>query len=80
MARLNPHFDKFSGPSVFPEVEKKVLQAKQQKRNRPFIDLSVGDVTKPLLPSLLSALWPPGALPPWRPAVLRSPAAPPPDP
>jgi LL-diaminopimelate aminotransferase len=56
MVKLNPHFAKLSSYYLFPEIEKKVSAVRAKNPNPMMINLGLGDVTKPLPPTLLTAL------------------------
>ena len=56
MLKLNPNFAKLSSYYLFPEVEKKVAAEMAKHPNLAPVNLGLGDVTKPLPPTLLAAL------------------------
>ena len=56
MAKLNTHFQKLSDFYLFPQIEKKVAAYKKNHPEARLINLGVGDVTKPISPTLLGAL------------------------
>ena len=53
MVKLNIHYSKLSGNYLFPEIAKRVAATPSK---RPLLNLGVGDVTRPLPPSVVSAL------------------------
>ena len=56
MVKLNPHFAKLSSYYLFPEIEKKAALVKSRHPDPHMINFGLGDVTKPLPPTLLAAL------------------------
>jgi LL-diaminopimelate aminotransferase len=56
MVKLNPNFAKLSSYYLFAEIEKKVLAVREKSSMPPMINFGLGDVTKPLPPTLLAAL------------------------
>ncbi len=56
MVKLNHHYQKLSGQYLFTEIEKRIASLKAKTPDAPLINLGIGDVTKPLTPSIVSAL------------------------
>jgi LL-diaminopimelate aminotransferase len=54
MVKLNHHYQKLSGSYLFTEIEKRLAALKRNKKT--LINLGVGDFTRPLFPSIVSAL------------------------
>src|SRR5690348_1681286 len=56
MVKLNNHYQKLHGDYLFPQVQARVEALKAKVPNASLISLGVGDVTRPLPPSIVSAL------------------------
>lgn len=56
MVKLNPHFAKLSSNYLFPEIEKKAAIVREKSPDPAMINFGLGDITKPLPPTLLAAL------------------------
>lgn len=56
MVKLNHHYQKLSSDYLFPEVEKRVAAHKSKNPQASLIHLGIGDVTRPLSPSIVYAL------------------------
>lgn len=56
MVKLNHHYQKLSHSYLFTEIEKRIAALKEKNPNAPLINLGIGDVARPLFPSLVSAL------------------------
>ena len=53
MIKLNPNFSKLKGDFLFAEVSRLVDNYKEQNPNKKVIKLGIGDVTEPLVPSVI---------------------------
>lgn len=56
MVKLNHHYQKLSGQYLFPEIEKRVSAMKARSPDALLLNLGIGDVTKPLSSTVISAL------------------------
>ena len=56
MAKVNPHFQKLKREYIFPIIEKKLEELQRAHPQASIINLGIGDVAKPLAPSLVKAL------------------------
>lgn len=56
MVKLNTHFQKLSDSYFFPQIQKRVAAYKENHPDACLINLGIGDVTKPISPTLLAAL------------------------
>jgi len=56
MVKLNPHYKKLISSYLFPKIQSKVSEFKQRDAGKTFLNLGIGDVTKPLPPSIVAAL------------------------
>lgn len=56
MVKLNHHYQKLSGQYLFPEIDKRVNALKSRSPNALLLNLGIGDVSKPLTPSVVTAL------------------------
>jgi LL-diaminopimelate aminotransferase len=56
MAKLNHHFTKLSGDYLFPEVSRRVTNFRGKNPSVNLLDLGIGDVARPLTPSVVLAL------------------------
>lgn len=56
MAKLNHHYQKLFGTYLFTEIDKKIAALKAKEPNAPLISLGVGDISRPLPPTIVSAL------------------------
>lgn len=56
MASVNSHFQKLSAHYLFPRIEKQACLLKEKNPEAELINLGIGDVTLPLVPSVVSAL------------------------
>lgn len=56
MLKLNHHLLKLESRYLFSEVEKRVLLFQEKNRDAPLSNLGIGDITKPLAPSIAKAL------------------------
>ncbi len=56
MAKLNHHFSKLKGSYLFPEIEKRINEFRENCPETPLLDLGIGDITQPIPPSAISAL------------------------
>ena len=56
MVKLNPHFFRLPHYNLFSEIEKKVACIKTNKPDPAMVYFNLGDVTKPLPPTLLASL------------------------
>jgi LL-diaminopimelate aminotransferase len=54
--KLNHHYHKLIGNYLFSEIEKRTTNFKKKQPNASLLDFSVGDVSKPLFPSVLLEL------------------------
>ncbi len=56
MATINKNFEKLPGSYLFSTIAKKVREFEEANPNAEIIRLGIGDVTKPLAPSVIKAL------------------------
>jgi len=56
MVQLNAHFKKLKREYVFPIIEKKLAEARGRHPNLSIVNLGVGDIALPLVPSVAKAL------------------------
>ncbi len=56
MAKINQNYSKLPGSYLFAEIGRKVVQYKAEHPNSGVISLGIGDVTRPLAPSVIAAL------------------------
>jgi LL-diaminopimelate aminotransferase len=56
MARLNENYLKLPGSYLFAEIAKRVAAFKSENPHADVISLGIGDVTKPLVPSVVEAI------------------------
>lgn len=56
MIKLNSHYKKLISSYLFSKIESKVQDLKKKMPKRSLIDLGIGDITKPLSPSITQAL------------------------
>jgi LL-diaminopimelate aminotransferase len=56
MVQINPHFKKLKREYVFPIIEQKLAQLKNNSPNVQIVNLGVGDVALPLVPSVAKAI------------------------
>lgn len=56
MAKSNPHFLKLKREYIFPIIEKKLTQLKQEHPNAEIINIGIGDVSLPLAPAIAKAI------------------------
>lgn len=56
MVKLNHHFSKLTAGYLFPEIERRVNAWGVGKGISDWINLGIGDITKPLAPAIASAL------------------------
>lgn len=55
MIRMNEHYNKLQSSYLFSTISKKVKEFQDNNPDREIIKLGIGDVTRPLSPSVLSA-------------------------
>jgi len=56
MARINANFTKLPGSYLFSEIAKRVSAYKAENPEKNIISLGIGDVTQPLVPTVIKAL------------------------
>jgi len=56
MARINDNFTKLPGSYLFSEIGRRVSAYKAENPGKDIISLGIGDVTQPLVPSVIRAL------------------------
>lgn len=56
MAKINDNYLKLPGSYLFSEIDRKVTEFTSNNPDKKIIKLGIGDVTKPLTPSILKAL------------------------
>lgn len=56
MAKVNENFLNLEDDYLFSKINKKTLQYKEKNPNKKVISLGVGDVTLPLVPSVIKAM------------------------
>lgn len=56
MAKLNHHYTKLTGGYLFHEINRKVAAFREKNPNASLINLGIGDIFRPLAPSIVSAL------------------------
>ncbi len=56
MTKLNHHFTKLSGNDLFSEVAHQVALFREKHPSATLLDLGIGDIARPLAPSLVLAL------------------------
>ena len=56
MVQLNPHFKKLKREYVFPIIERKLAEAREKHPNLSVVNLGVGDIALPLVPSVAKAI------------------------
>ena len=56
MVKLNHHYAKLSGGYLFQEVSKKTAAFREKNPNASLINFGIGDITRPLTPTIVSAL------------------------
>ncbi|MDD3931856.1 MAG: LL-diaminopimelate aminotransferase, partial [Eubacteriales bacterium] len=56
MIQPNHHFIELPGSYLFSEISKRVAHYKQNNPSASVISLGIGDVTQPLIPSVIEAL------------------------
>src|SRR5690348_10390177 len=56
MAKLNTHFQQLKREYVFPIIEKKLLDLKIQHPKTTIVNLGIGDIALPLVPSIAKAI------------------------
>lgn len=56
MPRLNTHYKKLKREYLFPIIEKKLLDLKAQNPSAKIVNLGIGDVAFPLVPSVAKAI------------------------
>ena len=56
MVQLNPHFKKLKREYVFPIIERKLSEARAKHPHLSIVNLGVGDIALPLVPSVAKAI------------------------
>ena len=56
MARINDAYTRLQGAYLFSEVAARVAALRQREPGREIISMGIGDVTRPLVPAVISAL------------------------
>ncbi len=56
MARINEHYLKLPGSYLFSEIARRVTRFSAENPERQIIRLGIGDVTRPLTPTIIAAL------------------------
>ncbi|NCC77440.1 MAG: LL-diaminopimelate aminotransferase, partial [Clostridia bacterium] len=56
MARINENYTRLPGSYLFSDIAKRVSAFTTANPDRSIIRLGIGDVTRPLAPSVISAL------------------------
>lgn len=56
MKKINPYFFHLTHESIFPIIEKKILEVKHSFPEKEFLNLSIGDIIFPLVSSVQQAL------------------------
>jgi len=56
MVRLNTHFKKLKREYVFPIIERKLAEAREKHPHLSVVNLGVGDIALPLVPSVAKAI------------------------
>ena len=56
MVRLNHHFSKLKAGYLFPEIQRRASEFRQKHPDVKLVDLGVGDVKRPLTPTIAKAL------------------------
>jgi LL-diaminopimelate aminotransferase len=56
MARINSHFQKLRTEYIFPVIEEKLGQLKAREPHAAILNLGIGDIARPLAPSIVSAI------------------------
>lgn len=56
MVNINPHFDKLQKSYLFIDIARRVESFAQEHPDREIIKLGIGDVTRPLPPSVIAAM------------------------
>jgi LL-diaminopimelate aminotransferase len=56
MVKLNHHYAKLSGGYLFQEVSRKTAAFREKNKEVTLINLGIGDITRPLAPTIVAAL------------------------
>ena len=56
MVQLNTHFKKLKREYVFPIIERKLAEAREKHPHLSVVNLGVGDIALPLVPSVAKAI------------------------
>ena len=56
MLRINPNFCRLESQYLFADIARKVAAFREEHPERRVISLGIGDVSRPLIPSVITAL------------------------
>jgi len=56
MAKSNPHFQKLRREYIFPIIEKKLFELREENPHADIVNVGIGDVALPLAPSVGAAI------------------------
>src|SRR5579862_4044231 len=56
MAKLNPCFSRLKNAYIFATIDKKLIELKKNLPSADLINLSIGDISLPLAPSIVKAI------------------------
>ncbi len=56
MVKLNHHYTKLAGGYLFPEIQRRFLAFQAEHPEAAVVNLGIGDITRPLIPSVVTAL------------------------
>jgi LL-diaminopimelate aminotransferase len=57
MANINEHYQKLQAGYLFPEIQRRVNEFAKANPDKKIIKMGIGDVTKPLVPSIINAFY-----------------------
>lgn len=56
MAKINPHYQKLRTEYIFPVIEQKLADLKKRFPKASIVNLGIGDIAQPLVPSIVTAI------------------------